>query len=178
VLYHVSEDPDIDRFAPRPAPDPSSGQTGLMVWAIDDAHLHNYLLPRNCPRVTFYARPDSNPNDVARFIGPTTAKAIVAIEVDWFAQVLQQTLYVYEFADDFFTIIDKGAGYHIARQTIIPESVRQITDLPAELFARNVELRIMPSLWPLRDAVGESSLQFSMIRMRNAGPRPMPLLFL
>jgi hypothetical protein len=35
---------------------------------------------------------------------------------------------------------------------------------------RGVELRVLPTLWPLRDAVLESSLQFSMIRMRNATP--------
>jgi hypothetical protein len=33
------------------------------------------------------------------------------------------------------------------------------------------ELRFVPSLWPLRDAVVESSLQLSFIRMRNALPR-------
>ena len=169
MLYHVSEEPDIVRFDPRP--DPGSGQTGLMVWAIDDAHLHNYLLPRDCPRVTFYAQPDSHPDDVARLLCGTTANYVVAIEAAWFAQVLNQTLYVYKFADDLFTVIDEGAGYHIAHQSVTAESVRQIDNLPAELFRRNVELRVMPSLWKLRDVVAASSLQFSMIRMRNVGPR-------
>ena len=33
---------------------------------------------------------------------------------------------------------------------------------------RDVELRFVPNLWPLRDAVVASTLQFSLIRMRNA----------
>jgi Family of unknown function (DUF6886) len=32
-------------------------------------------------------------------------------------------------------------------------------------------LRVMPSLWQLHDAVVASTLQFSIIRMRNAQPR-------
>jgi hypothetical protein len=175
MLYHVSEQPDIARFDPRPAPDPSSGQTGLMVWAIDDAHLHNYLLPRDCPRVTFYARPDSHPNDVARLLGHTTADYVVAIEAAWFERVLSQTLYLYAFAPEPFTMIDAGAGYHISREPIVPQCIAKLDNLPTELFRRHVELRVMPSLWPLRDAVVASSLQFSMIRMRNAGPRTRDL---
>jgi hypothetical protein len=34
-----------------------------------------------------------------------------------------------------------------------------------------VDFRVVPNLWPLRDAVAASTLQFSIIRMRNALPR-------
>ena len=43
--------------------------------------------------------------------------------------------------------------------------------LPGALLARNVELRIMPELWKLHDGIAASSMQFSIIRMRNAQPR-------
>jgi hypothetical protein len=46
-----------------------------------------------------------------------------------------------------------------------------IEDLLGELLACDIELRVMPSLWPLCDAVVASSLRFSCIRMRNALPR-------
>jgi hypothetical protein len=36
---------------------------------------------------------------------------------------------------------------------------------------REVELRFVPDLWPLGDAVFASTLQFSLIRMRNAALR-------
>lgn len=53
-LYHASERPSIVRFEPRPVR-AESGLTEEVVWAIDDEHLQNYLLPRECPRVTFYS---------------------------------------------------------------------------------------------------------------------------
>jgi hypothetical protein len=64
-----------------------------------------------------------------------------------------------------------GAGYYISRSPVIPRSVSPIDDLLGELLAYDVELRVMPSLWRLRDAVVASTLQFSIIRMRNALPR-------
>ena len=82
-LYHISDKPGINRFDPRPAPHPSARQKGLMVWAVDFEHLHNYLLPRNCPRVTFFTAPNSDPEDVKRLMGGTSAKHVVAIEAGW-----------------------------------------------------------------------------------------------
>jgi hypothetical protein len=45
-----------------------------------------------------------------------------------------------------------------------------------DLFERHaeasIELRILPNLWPLWDAVVASTLDFSGIRLRNALPRP------
>ena len=52
-----------------------------------------------------------------------------------------------------------------------PVRVEVFDDLVGELRKRGAELRLVPNLWPLRDAVVASSLQFSMIRMRNALPR-------
>ena len=54
---------------------------------------------------------------------------------------------------------------------MVPRGVTVIEDLLAALIARDVELRVMTSLWKLRDAVVASSLQFSIIRWRNARPR-------
>ena len=48
-LFHVSEDPTIARFEPRPVASPDSGVTGDAVWAVAESHLPNYLLPRDCP---------------------------------------------------------------------------------------------------------------------------------
>jgi hypothetical protein len=50
-LFDVSEQADIHVFHPRlfsTAPD-----IGPVVWANDAVKLSNYLLPRDCPRVTF-----------------------------------------------------------------------------------------------------------------------------
>lgn len=171
TLFHISDQPDITRFDPRPAPAPNTAQSGSMVWAIDDQHLHNYLLPRDCPRITFYALPKSEPEHVTRLMGYTSASYIIAIESGWMPELQRQRLYCYELPAASFSLIDEGAGYYISREPVRPRAVTTIDDLLGELLRRDVELRIMPSLWQLYDAVVASTLQFSIIRMRNARPR-------
>jgi hypothetical protein len=170
VLFHISDRPDITRFDPRPAPHPSASQEGQMVWAIDQAHLHNYLLPRQCPRVTFYALPTSDPADIERLMAWSTATYVVAIESGWFPRIRQERLYQYTLPAATFTLVDAGAGYYISREHVTPLSVVVIDDILNTLLQHDVELRVMPSLWKLRDQVIASTLQFSLIRMRNARP--------
>jgi hypothetical protein len=173
-LFHVSDRPGIIRFEPRPVY-PHHPQADALprpiVWAIGERLLHNYLLPRDCPRVTFYARPDSDPNDVARLMGQTAAGHVVAIESGWLAAVRAATLYLYEFPPEGFYSIDQGAAHYVCDSAVTPIGMSRVDDLLAELTAHDVELRVTPSLWPLRDAVLASSLQFSFIRMRHARPR-------
>lgn len=170
-LFHVSDIPNIPRFEPRPVrPDHPLAFDRPVLWAIAERLLHNYLLPRDCPRVTFYARPDSDPADVTRLMGQTSARHVVAIEWDWLSAVRAAVLYVYELPPDTFTCVDSGAGYYVSESAVVPVGVRWVDDLFGELARRDVELRVTPSLWPLRDAVLASSLQFSFIRMRNARP--------
>ena len=170
-LYHASDGPGVERFDPRP----SSGAMGVLgevVWAVDEEHLQNYLLPRECPRVAFYAGPGSTPDDVARLMGQSAARFVVAVESRWLPEIRRQRLYVYELPSATFTLADAGAGYYVSREPVVPLGVMVVEDLLEALIARDVELRVMPSLWKLRDAVVASTLQFSCIRMRNAQPRP------
>jgi hypothetical protein len=171
-LYHISDKPGIKLFEPRPAPSKSAKQEGLMVWAIDYEHLHNYLLPRDCPRVTFFAGVDSDPKDVERLMGGTSAKHVVAIEARWLPDIQRQRLYRYEFASEGFTCVDQIAGYWISRQPVVPVAEAKIDDVLSALLQHDVELRIMPSLWKLREAVIHSTLGFSIIRMNKAQPPP------
>jgi hypothetical protein len=166
VLYHISDIPDIPRFEPRP----HSKYPEEMVWAIDAEHLHNYYLPRQCPRVTFYALPESKPKDVERLMCGSTATYVVAIEARWMPELLRCRLYQYAFSAETFTSIDPGAGYYLSRQAVTPLSVTPISDVLGTLLQHDVELRVMPSLWKLREAVIASSLQFSINRMGNAAP--------
>lgn len=165
MLSHLSETPGIERFEPR-APD--SGGTPV-VWGIDDEHLHNYVLPRDCPRVTFYAKEDSSCDDIERFLG--SSRAIVAVESGWLGRIRSTTLYRYLLPTETFECVDAGAGYFTSEQAVEPVAVETIDDLLAELLKRDVEVRFLPNLWHLHDAVAASTLQFSMIRMRNAAPR-------
>ena len=170
-LFHFSDDPDITRFDPRPPPSASSGVTDHVVWAVGEQLRHNYLLPRDCPRVTFYPVPSSTPADVARLMAGTSAGHVVAIETGWMPALRSGKLYQYELPTGTFEPVDVGAGYYIARAPVVPLGVITIDDLLSELLACDIELRVMPSLWPLCDAVVASSLHFSCIRMRNAAAR-------
>jgi hypothetical protein len=170
-LYHFSDDPGITRFEPRPPPSASSGVTDHVVWAVGGRLRHNYLLPRSCPRVTFYPGPSSAPADVARLMAGVSASHVVAIETGWMPALRHGRLYQYELPPDTFMTVDQGADYYISREPVIPLGMVTIDDLLGELLACDIELRVMPSLWPLRDAVVASSLHFSCIRMRNAAAR-------
>lgn len=81
MLFHVSEEANLQRFEPRA----SELTVEPVVWAIDDEHLRNYLLPRDCPRVTYYAGSQTTPNDRERLLGPSAA--VVAIERAWLERV-------------------------------------------------------------------------------------------
>lgn len=167
MLYHISEDPEILRFEPRPSP----YHDEPVVWAIDDEHLRNYLLPRDAPRVTFYPIDSTVAEDVVRFVGTGGARAVVAVEAAWADRIRSATLYCYHLSEEQFVEHDPGAGYFVSREAVAPVRVEPVSDVFRALSIRSVEIRILPSLWPLHDAIVSSTLQFSMIRMRNAQPR-------
>lgn len=164
-LFHVSEEAGIDLFEPRPD---RAGES--LVWAITDERLHNYLLPRDCPRVTFYALSTTTRADRERFLG--TASSAVAIERDWESRVSSTALSVYEFSDDDFRSKDLIAGYYTSDRVQIPIAEIRVESPLAALDARRVELRMLDTLWTLRESVADSTLGFSIIRFRNAAPPP------
>jgi hypothetical protein len=164
MLFHVSEEPGIERFEPRPSPYTAEP----VVWAIDADHLRNYLLPRDCPRVTYYAGCDTTAGDTARFLG--SSPAVVAIENAWLERLRSCRLYCYHLPPESFECMDECAGYFVSRRPVVPARVQVIDDLLGALLERGVELRFAPNLWSLREAVVASTLRFSLIRMRNALP--------
>jgi hypothetical protein len=165
MLFHVSEESGIEMFEPRT----SEYASGLVVWAIHADRLCNYLLPRECPRVTYYAGPETTSADVERFLG--SSPAVIAIEQYWLERLRSCRLFCYHLPPDTFECIDECAGYFVSRVAVLPERVEVFHDPTVELLRHGVELRFVPNLWPLRDAVVGSTLQFSIIRMRNALPR-------
>lgn len=167
-IFHVSQAPDLTRFEPRP-----DARGRECVWAIGDSRLHNYLLPRDCPRVTYYANATTTDADRATFFSASDAQSVVAIEHGWLPALRDTPLHVYEFDAVAFVLEDAIAAYYVSTRPVTPIAHRVVADPAAELFDRGVELRVMSSLWPLRDAVVASSLGFSIIRMRNARPRDL-----
>jgi len=167
-LFHINEDGGIMLFEPRPSPSYFKEVTGDVVFAISGKLLHNYLLPRDCPRVCYYATDKTTAADKEKFIGPSAADYVINVEAGWYQKIKNTMLYCYELPVGSFTMLDECAGYYISYEPIVPLSVRTVTDVMEELLDKNVELRFTPSLIDLADAVSKSTLQFSNIRMRNA----------
>ncbi|MFF2091065.1 DUF6886 family protein [Paenibacillus sp. NPDC058174] len=171
MLYHISEESDITRFSPRP-PAAYPGMSPV-VWALDEAHLVNYLFPRECPRVIYALSDAVSDGDRERFFSFTAAKVIIAIESGWYERINETRLYQYAFDPVGFECFDEIAGYYISKNAVEPQAVEPIDDLLHKITASGVELRVTPNLHPLRDAVLSSTLEdFSIIRFRNAAPHP------
>ena len=82
------------------------------------------------------------------------------------------TLYRYDFAVEEFAPWPDASGQWFSEQTVRPVAVVQLDDLLELHVAAEVELRAVPSLWPLHDLAISDAWDFSIVRMRNAAPRP------
>ena len=169
MLYHFSEDPGIERFVPHvPATNPTHRAA---VWAIDHEHAPLYWFPRDCPRVTIWPYDDSG---LAAFRSrfTTAARRLHAIESGWLGRVRAATVYRYEFDADGFVPWEAANGQWICEHEVRPASVTPIGDLIAAHADAEIELRVTPSLWPLRDAAVDGAFDFGIVRLHNAQPRP------
>jgi hypothetical protein len=120
MLFHVSEVAGIERFEPRP----SQYAAEPVVWAIDADHLRNYLLPRECPRVTFYAGRETTVADVERLLG--SSPAVIAVESAWLERLRSCRLYCYDLPAETFKCIDECAGYFVSRRPVVPAQREQL----------------------------------------------------
>jgi hypothetical protein len=168
-LFHVSETAGIARFEPRAPPSPDAGVGVDAVWAVAESHLVNYLTPRDCPRIAYRAAPETTAEDRARFL--TGAEVVVAIEAAWLPRLSAAQLFVYEMPSATFEEALPEAGYWISRVGVTPLGCETRTDLVAALIAAGAEVRLLQDFWPLAEAVADSTLEFSILRRRNAPPR-------
>jgi hypothetical protein len=188
-LFHFSDRADIARFVPRPVEIPSKRKSGCewlngpLVWAIDEWHQPMYLFPRDCPRILLWPTGKTTEEDRIAWLG--TARMGAYIEQDWVDRHRATTLFRYELPVAGFESLE-DAGMWVSRSEIAPIAVEEFADLPSRLADAGVELRVVPSLVPLRQAWA-TSLHVSGIRLRNArdwptgavhsdGPRPPDVL--
>lgn len=167
-LFHVSHEANIQLFVPRP-PERSDVEQRPVVWAINEECLPNYLLPRQCPRVAFQVKSGTPQDDMKRFFPDARHSHAVCIEEDWLARLLETRLTVYGFDPAGFVLQDEEAGYYVSHREEVPISKQEIQPFAA-LQERGIDLRLVPRLWPLAEQVQQSSLRWSLIRMRNAQP--------
>lgn len=166
-LFHVSEEPDISVFEPRPVVRRDLDPAAKYVWAIDEDHLPNFLTPRNCPRVCYRVNDRTTAEDMENYIG-TSAQHVVIIEADWLERLKNTELYLYEFDPKDFTLQDEVAGYYVSTVTVRPIQKTKVRDLPAEIRKRGVELQTAPNLHLIAEYIKKSSFDWSLCRMAFA----------
>lgn len=171
-LFHFSEDGGIARFEPRPVHTPaqrSPGQewlNGSLVWAIDEAHHALYLFPRECPRILIWPTAMTTPTDRNLWFAESAARMIAFVERSRFDELANSVVFRYMLPPESFIDL-ADAGMWVSREAVSPARVDELTDLPRELRAADVELRLVESLADLM-GVFDCSLHASGIRLRNA----------
>jgi hypothetical protein len=163
----VSEDASIETFVPHVSATAES--TEPRVWAIDTRHLPLYWFPRDCPRGTFWAAPETTPEDADRLLAG--ASRVHAIEDAWLERFRRARVVAYRLPETTFAPDPEVGGYWLSREAVEPLEVVELGDLLVRHAEARIELRVVPSLWQLWDRVVSSSLEFSGMRLRNAQPR-------
>lgn len=170
-LYHFSEDPYIGIF--RPSAPVAHPDTPPHVWAIDEWHSPIYFLPRDCPRVSFWPKTTTTEEDVQGFWMQATGRIVIAIESGWLERVQKTRLFRYKLPNESFESVEDH-GVHVSTLAVEPISVDALEDLPLRIAEAGVELRICTTLVSLAKQVMETTLHFSLIRMRNAEGWDLP----
>lgn len=165
ALWHVSEDPSIDRFAPHVSATAMSDEP--RVWAVDTRHQPLYWFPRECPRGTFWATPTTTTADQALLAG---ASRVHLIEDRWLRRMRETRVFAYRLPEAPFEPDPDVGGYWLSREAVVPLDIVELGDLVALHERADIPLRALPSLWPVWNRVVGSSLEFSGIRLHNATP--------
>lgn len=167
ALWHVSEDPSIERFEPHRSATAASSEP--RVWAVDTRHLPLYWFPRECPRGTVWATPETSAADSA-FLGE--ASRVHLVEDRWLDTMRTTRVVAYRLAEDTFAPDPEVGGYWLSHEPVEPLELVDLGDLIERHARARIELRAVPNLWPDWNRIVSSTLEFSGIRLHNALPPP------
>jgi hypothetical protein len=158
-LYHFSEDPTVQVFAPRVAP--TQQVEGAYVWADDAWHQPRYWFPRDCPRGTWWPKGDTD-----------WSHHVHAIQWEWWDAFVNCELYAYTLDAAPFRENPGGGGW-ITEETVTPLDVQPVGPLLDRHRAARIELRIVDDLWALwLEVIERPGIGFSGIRLKNLPQHP------
>ena len=148
-------------------------QTEPYVWAVDRARAPDYWFPRECPRAMAWTTATSTVPDRERILGAGGGERVHAIEYTWLDAVRTVRLFAYRLPADRFGPIGEPVAHAVVATVPVeplgpPEPVGNLFELYEQA---GIQLRVLANLWPFWDAVVDSTLGFSGIRLRNAAPR-------
>lgn len=158
-LLHFSEDPSIRAFVPHVAA--TAQQPEAYVWTVDALNSPCYWFPRQCPRVCSWDAADAR------------GTRVHAVEERWLPTIRVTTLWAYRFAAADFEAFGERPHAHVATRRVEPLGPPvEVSDLVGLHERHGIELRVLPELEPYFTRVRERGLEFSGIRMGNAGIGP------
>lgn len=163
ALWHVSEDPTIERFVPHRAA--TATRDDRLVWAIDTRHLPLYWFPRDCPRGTWWADTATTADDAERLLAG--AARVHAIQAEWLEQMRTARVYAYRLPAERFDQDETVGGYWLCTEPVEPLELVELGDLLSRHAEAGIELRIVADLALLWERVVASTVQFSGMRLRN-----------
>jgi len=169
---HLSDDPGVDVFVPRPVLVPSVRQSGHdwlngpLVWAVSRRRRATYLFPRDCPRIVLWATEATTDADRERWLGDH-AGMVAYVEADWMDRLSTEQLACYELPPASFEPLEQDPWMAISRLPVRPVASTIVPDLLAALEDDGARLVVMNRLTPLA-GVWDSSVHASGIRLRNA----------
>lgn len=163
-LFHISEEEGIEEFIPRV----SKKQWGYQkyVWALDEEHVHNYLLPRDCPRICVGGKDLELHGKHIHQMKNDWSRAVLFAPLEWEAKIKSCTLFKYEFSSIHFELIDSIGGYYVSIEKEKALGKIKIDNCLQELALQDVELILMPKqeLLRLKEQVIQELTDFSIIR--------------
>lgn len=167
ALWHVSENPSIERFEPHRSATASSSEP--RVWAVDTRHLPLYWFPRECPRGIFWATPETTQADSAFLQG---SGRVHLVEEGWVDVMRSTRVVAYRLPEETFAADPEVGGSASSRRAVEPLEVVELGDLVGCHTRAGIELRAVANLWPTWNRVVASTLEFSGIRLHNALSAP------
>ncbi len=133
-----------------------------------------FWFPRDCPRSTFWPHSGTAQEDVERFLDGVGGRRVHAVEAAWLDRVRVARLVAYLIPEEAFDPHPDVGGYWVSRATVEPLELVELGDLLALHAGAEIELRVVPNLWPLWNRVVASTLEFSGCRLGSAQPAPSP----
>ncbi len=139
------------------------------VWAIHEDKIHNYIVPRECPRICLAQKEAFQFGQLWTDQDDYLNKAFLFIPIKWKHQVSKCKLYKYQFNPQNFEVIDPIAGYYVSKKFEIPTSLQKITDCLQVLAALQIGVKFLDDheLNSLKESVVNSTDEFSIIKWDN-----------